>query len=128
MRSKTKLSLLVSPSLVHKRTTHTRKNVWSCPKKKLFYLYYLDYSIYLSSVEIAILIINQLKFTIMQKFIISVKTKHGQDVIPPYIVNDLTGFGHYSERITANGLVVLVDSLCEENNFVELPKSQDNGK
>nr|QPB07464.1 MAG: hypothetical protein [Microvirus sp.] len=74
------------------------------------------------------LIINQLKFTIMQKFIISVKTKHGQDVIPPYIVNDLTAFGHYSERITANGLVVLVDSLSEEDTFVELPKPQDNGK
>ena len=64
----------------------------------------------------------------MQKFIISVKTKHGQDVISPYIVNDLTGFGHYSERITAAGLVVLVDSLREENNFVELPKPQNDGK
>ncbi|WP_188393624.1 hypothetical protein [Glycocaulis alkaliphilus] len=64
----------------------------------------------------------------MQKFIISVKTKHGQDVIPPYIVSDLTAFGHYSERITANGLVVLVDSLSEEDTFVELPKPQDNGK
>lgn len=82
----------------------------------------------MSSVEIAILIINQLKFIIMQKFIISVKTKHGQDVIPPYIVNDLTGFGHYSERITANGLVILIDSLREEDNFIELPKPQDNGK
>lgn len=64
----------------------------------------------------------------MQKFIISVKTKHGQDVISPYIVNDLTGFGPYSERITSNGLVVLIDSLREENNFVELPKSQNDGK
>lgn len=80
------------------------------------------------SVEVAILIINQLKFTIMQKFIISVKTKHGQDVIPPYIVNDLTGFGLYSERITSNGLVILIDSLREENNFVELPKPQNDGK
>lgn len=82
----------------------------------------------MSSVEIAIFIINQLKFTIMQKFIISVKTKHGQDVISPYIVNDLTGFGHYSERITASGLVVLVDSLREENNFVELPKCKNDGE
>lgn len=126
MRSKTELSLSVSLSLVHKRTTHTLKNEWSCPKKTLFYLYYSNYSIHLSPVEIAILIINQLKFTIMQKFIISVKTKHGQDVIPPYIVNSLTGFGLYSERITANGLVVLVDSLREKNSFVELPKSQEN--
>lgn len=82
----------------------------------------------MSSVEIAILIINQLKFTIMQKFIISVKTKVGQDVIPPYIVNDLTGFGVYSERITSNGLVVLVDSLYEKNEFVELPKPQSDEK
>lgn len=80
------------------------------------------------SVEITILIINQLKFTIMQKFIISVKTKHGQDVMPPYIVNDLSGFGSYSERITANGLVILVDSLYEEDDFVELPNPQANGK
>lgn len=64
----------------------------------------------------------------MQKFIISVKTKHGQDVMPPYIVDDLTDFGCYSERITASGFVVLVDSLREEDKFVELPKLQDNGK
>lgn len=82
----------------------------------------------MSSVEIAILIINQLKFTIMQKFIISVKTKHGQDVIPPYIVNDLSGFGPYSERITASGLVILVDSLREEDDFVELPTPQNDGE
>lgn len=97
-------------------------------KKTLFYFVLSDFSLHLSSVEIAIFIINQLKFTIMQKFIISVKTKHGQDVIPPYIVSDLSDFGAYSERITANGLVVLVDSLREEDNFVELPKPQDNGK
>lgn len=82
----------------------------------------------MSSVEIAILIINQLKFTIMQKFIISVKTKNGQDVLPPYIVNDLTGFGHYSERLTSNGLIILIDSIREEDNFVELPKAQNDGK
>ena len=64
----------------------------------------------------------------MQKFIISVKAKNGQDVLPPYIVNDLTGFGHYSERITANGLILLVDSIREEDNFVELPKTQNNGE
>lgn len=82
----------------------------------------------MSSVEISIFIINQLKFTIMQKFIISVKTKNGQDVLPPYIVSDLTGFDHYSERITANGLILLVDSIREEDNFVELPKAQNDGK
>uniref|UniRef100_A0AAU8B1S3 Uncharacterized protein n=1 Tax=Dulem virus 226 TaxID=3145703 RepID=A0AAU8B1S3_9VIRU len=60
----------------------------------------------------------------MQKFIVSVKTKLGQDVVSPYIVNDLTDFGSYSERVTASGFVVLVDSLWEKDNFVELPKPQ----
>lgn len=64
----------------------------------------------------------------MQKFIISVKTKHGQDAIPPYIVSDLSGFGVYSKRITSNGLIVLVDSICEELDFVELSKSQNDGE
>lgn len=64
----------------------------------------------------------------MQKFIISVKTKHGQDVIPPYIISDLSGFGSYSKRITSYGFVVLVDSLCEEIDFVELPKPENNEK
>lgn len=57
----------------------------------------------------------------MQKFIISVKEKNtGRDVISPYIVNSLTGLGHYSERISSLGLVVIVDSIKEENDFVEL--------
>lgn len=64
----------------------------------------------------------------MQKFIISVKAKNGQDVLPPYIVNDLTDLGLYSKRIITNGLVILVGSIREEDNFVELPKIQDNGK
>jgi len=60
----------------------------------------------------------------MQKFIISVKEKtSGRDVIPPYIVNSLEGLGHYSERISSLGLIVIVDSIKEENDFVEL-KSQ----
>ena len=128
MRSKTELSLSVSPLLVHKRTTHTQKKRMVLSKKTLFYFVLSNFSLHLSPVEIAILIINQLKFTIMQKFIISVKTKNGQDVLPPYIVNDLTGFGRYSERITANGLILLVDSIREEDNFVELPKAQNDGK
>lgn len=60
----------------------------------------------------------------MQKFIISVKEKTtGRDVIPPYIVNSLEGLGHYSERVSSFGLIVIVDSIKEENDFVEL-KSQ----
>lgn len=57
----------------------------------------------------------------MQKFIISVKEKAtGRDVIPPYVVNSLEGLGHYSERVSPLGLIVIVDSIREENDFVEL--------
>lgn len=57
----------------------------------------------------------------MQKFIISVKEKtSGRDVIPPYVVNSLEGLGHYSERVSSLGLIVIVDSIREENDFVEL--------
>lgn len=57
----------------------------------------------------------------MQKFIISVKDKNtGRDVISPYIVNTLDGLGNYSERISPLGLIVIVDSIKEENDFVEL--------
>lgn len=64
----------------------------------------------------------------MQKFIISVKDKNtGRDVIPPYVVNSLEGLGHYSERVSRLGLIVIVDSIREENDFVEL-KAQGNEK
>lgn len=64
----------------------------------------------------------------MQKFIISVKEKHsGHDVIPPYIVNSLDGLGNYSERISPMGLVVIVDSIKEENLFVEPVKATQDG-
>ena len=64
----------------------------------------------------------------MQKFIISVKDKNtGRDVISPYIVNSLDGLGNYSERISPLGLVVIVDSIKEENSFVNL-KTQGNEK
>lgn len=64
----------------------------------------------------------------MQKFIISVKEKTtGRDVIPPYIVNSLDGLGDYSERISPLGLIVIVDAIKEENDFVEL-KTQGNEK
>lgn len=62
----------------------------------------------------------------MQKFIISLKEKQtGSDVIPPYIVNSLDGLGNYSERVSPLGLIVVVDSIKEENNFVELKTQSD---
>lgn len=62
----------------------------------------------------------------MQKFIISVKEKtSGCDVIPPYVVNSLEGLGHYSERVSRLGLLVIVDSIKEENDFVELKTQGD---
>ncbi len=64
----------------------------------------------------------------MQKFIISVKEKTtGRDVISPYIVNSLDGLGDYSERVSPLGLIVIVDSIKEENNFVNI-KTQNNEK
>lgn len=62
----------------------------------------------------------------MQKFIISVKEKTtGRDVISPYVVNSLEGLGHYSERVSRLGLIVIVDSIREENDFVELETQGD---
>lgn len=62
----------------------------------------------------------------MQKFIISLKEKTtGHDVMPPYIVNSLDGLGHYSERVSPLGLIVIVDSIKEENDFVELKTQAD---
>lgn len=62
----------------------------------------------------------------MQKFILSVKEKTtGRDVISPYIVNSLDGLGAYSERVSSLGLIVIVDSIKEENNFVELKTQSD---
>ena len=64
----------------------------------------------------------------MLKFIISVKEKNtGRDVFPPYIVNSLDGLGNYSERISPLGLIVIVDSIKEENDFVNI-KTQSNEK
>lgn len=63
---------------------------------------------------------------IMQKFIISVKEKNtGRDVIPPYIVNSLDGLGKYSERISSLGLIVIVDSIKEANDFVNIKTQSD---
>ena len=75
-------------------------------------------------------IINLLKIvTIMQKFIISIKEKTtGRDVISPYIVNSLDGLGNYSERMSPLGLIVIVDSIKEEDHFVELKNQKGNEK
>lgn len=62
----------------------------------------------------------------MQKFIISVKEKiTGRDVVSPYIVNSLDGLGNYSERISSLGFIVIVDSIKEENDFVQLKTQND---
>lgn len=64
----------------------------------------------------------------MQKFIITVKEKTtGRDVIPSYIVNSLEGLGNYSERVSPLGLIVIVDSIEEVDNYIEL-KTECNGK
>lgn len=62
----------------------------------------------------------------MQKFIISVKDKNtGCNVLPPYVVNSLDGLGKYSERVSPLGLIVIVDSIKEENDFVNLKTQSD---
>lgn len=62
----------------------------------------------------------------MQKFIISLKEKQtGRDVMPPYIVNSLDDLGAYSERVSPLGLIVIVDSIKEENDFVDLKVQSD---
>ena len=62
----------------------------------------------------------------MQKFIISVKEKQtGRDVVSPYVVNSLEGLGLYSERVSSLGLIVIVDSIREEDDFVELKTQTD---
>ena len=62
----------------------------------------------------------------MQKFVISLKDKNtGRDVMPPYIVNSLDGLGNYSERVSPLGLIIIVDSIKEENDFVELKTRSD---
>ena len=62
----------------------------------------------------------------MQKFIISLKEKQtGRDVMSPYIVNSLDGLGNYSERVSPLGLIVIVDSIKEEDDFVELKTQAD---
>ena len=57
----------------------------------------------------------------MEKFIISVKDRNsGRDVISPYIVNSLENFGDYFKRVSSLGFIVIVDSIEEKDDFVEL--------
>lgn len=56
----------------------------------------------------------------------SVKEKNtGRDAVSPYIVNSLDGLGNYSERVSSLGFIVIVDSIKEESNFVELKTQGD---
>ena len=65
----------------------------------------------------------------MQRFIISVKDrKTGRDVFSPYVVDSLYGLGRYCERFCPLGFVVLVDSIQEENEFVEPEIENSNEK
>ena len=65
----------------------------------------------------------------MQKFIISIKEKAtGRDAIPPYVINSLEGLGHYSEQVSQLGLIVVVDSIEEENTFVKLKVRGDENR
>ena len=65
----------------------------------------------------------------MQKFIISVKEKStGRDAIPPYVVKSLESLGQYSERVSQMGLIVIVDSISEENDFVEFKVHGDENR
>ena len=62
----------------------------------------------------------------MQKFIISVKEKsNGRDAILPYVVSSLEGLGQYIDETSRLGFVVIVDSIKEEDHFVELKMKGD---
>lgn len=65
----------------------------------------------------------------MLKFIISLKDKQtGHDMVAPYVVNSLSGLGLYSERVSRLGLIVIVDSIKEEDKFVEPLKNEQDVK
>lgn len=65
----------------------------------------------------------------MQRFIISVKDRNtGRDVFSPYVVNSLDGLGRYCERYCPLGFIIVVDSIKEENDYVELEPQSDDEK
>ena len=47
------------------------------------------------------------------------------DLFPSH---DMVGLGNYSERVSPLGLIVFVDSIKEENDFVELKTQTDEKK
>ena len=63
---------------------------------------------------------------LMEESIISMASVFGQlhpcRISVPYIVNSLDGLGYYSERVSSLGLIVIVDSIKEENDFCELSR------
>lgn len=65
----------------------------------------------------------------MRKFIISVKEKStGRDAIPPYVISSLEDLGRYSDRVSQMGLVVIVDSIEEVSDFVEIKVHGDENR
>ena len=83
----------------------------------------------MSAVEVTTIYSHFKHFTIMLKFIISVKEKNtGRDAVSPYVVNSLEGLGHYSERVSELGLIVIVDSIQEENDFVNIKVRGDENR
>lgn len=65
----------------------------------------------------------------MQKFIISVKEKTtGRDVIPPFTIESLGGFGAYAEQVSSCGCLVIIDSIQEETDFFELSRKFEQAR
>lgn len=65
----------------------------------------------------------------MLRFIISTKDKNtGRDVVSPFIIDSLNGFGDYVERVTSYGCLVIIDSIKEENDFCELSRKFELSK
>lgn len=63
----------------------------------------------------------------MQRFIISVKDRNtGRDVFSPYVVSSLDGLGRYCGRFCPLGFIVVVDSIKEEDDFVELENQKSD--
>ena len=57
----------------------------------------------------------------MTKFIISVKDKStGRDVITPFAIDSLDGVGAYAAQVSSRGCIVIIDSIEEETDFLEL--------
>lgn len=65
----------------------------------------------------------------MSRFIISIKDKNsGRDVISPFTIDSLNGFGDYVEQVASYGYLVIIDSIKEENDFYELSRKFELSK